>query len=187
MTALRTTTGHLLRGLRGRTGPPHTFGRRRHATPAARPSERPDDWLCDTIDAFGWAIQYVVGDEGAPPFAYTIGLSEYRHPELILFGTDQYTAGGVLNALGKRVRHRRPPGTGAPLTLDGWPHRVHLVRVPDSSGFLLGANFRYRAPGGPPVPALQVVHDDLWGRFPWESGYGMDRARQPVLGAPPAS
>jgi Domain of unknown function (DUF4262) len=66
------------------------------------------------IRRYGWFIQYVGGsemcslpgcrcsdqdDQGVVPFAYTVGLFGLQHPELLIFGVPQETAGGVLNDL----------------------------------------------------------------------------------------
>ncbi|PRX46773.1 uncharacterized protein DUF4262 [Prauserella shujinwangii] len=157
-----------------------------HGTYHHRPGSDHERWTRETIARCGWAVQYVFGDDEEPPFGYTIGLHALGHPELVVCGTDQYTAGGVLNALGALVRAGRPPERDRPISVRGWPHRLWLLAVLDSSGHLLGANARYRRCGDPPVPALQAVHDDLWGRFPWEPGYALEPGRQPLLGLPPA-
>ena len=68
------------------------------------------------IRRYGWFIQYVYGDpictepgcscsdQDSVPFAYTVGLFGMNHPELLIFGVSQETAGGVLNDLGDRIR-----------------------------------------------------------------------------------
>jgi hypothetical protein len=57
-----------------------------------------------------------------------------------------------------------------------------MIEVADSSQHLLGANRMYRAAGGPPIPALQLVWADDAGRFPWDDAYISDG--QPLLGTP---
>ncbi len=58
-------------------------------------------WICDhpgathgdylshlrgLIDEFGWAVQGVERDRIHPPWAYTVGLTAYRRPELVVTG-----------------------------------------------------------------------------------------------------
>ena len=43
--------------------------------------------VADDIHAVGWSVSAVLGDEIAPPWAYTIGLwLSYQGPELTMFG-----------------------------------------------------------------------------------------------------
>ncbi|MCE0767284.1 DUF4262 domain-containing protein [Pseudonocardia kujensis] len=115
-------------------------------------------WQRETIRRHGWALQAVLGDEEGPPFVYTVGLSGFDHPELIVFAVDQATAARALNRLGEYVRlgGRLGPGdtVGLPEGL------VSLLAFPDSADWLLGANRLYRMPGGPPVEALLVVPEE---------------------------
>jgi hypothetical protein len=117
-----------------------------------------DAWMRETIRRCGWALQAVLGDEEGPPFVYTVGLSGFGHPELVLFATAQATAARVLNDLGERVRAGRVLGAGETVALRNG--RVHLLSFPDSAARLFAADELYRAPGGPPVPALLVIPED---------------------------
>ncbi|MGI9004114.1 MAG: DUF4262 domain-containing protein [Pseudonocardia sp.] len=114
-----------------------------------------DAWQRETIRRYGWALQAVLGDEESPPFAYTVGLSGFDHPELILFAAAQATAATVLNDLGELVRAGHALTAGETVALRSGT--VHLLEFPESAAWLLAANDLYRAPGGPPVPALLVV------------------------------
>ena len=139
----------------------------------------------------GWKIQYVLGEGRHPAFAYTVGLSGFDHPELIVFTLPPAEAAGVLNNLGERVRAGRRLGTGGPLGFGkAWPHRVRLltVRPTACANYLLEANSLYRSLDGTPVPALQAVFDSPAGVFPWQRGYrscSHPNHRQPLLGPPP--
>jgi hypothetical protein len=118
-----------------------------------------DTWLRETIRRCGWALQAVLGDdEEGPPFAYTVGLSGFDHPELVLFATSQATAAAVLNDLGELVRGGRRLAAGETIALRNG--RIHLLSFPASADWLLAADQLYRRPGGPPVPALLVLPDD---------------------------
>ena len=123
------------------------------------PYDRYDAWLRETIRRCGWALQAVLADEdGSPPFVYTIGLTRYRHAELVLFGTGQTTAAAVLNDLGELVRDGGRLAVGEDLELRSG--RVHLLSFPDSADWLLAANELYQPSDGPPVPALLVIPVD---------------------------
>jgi hypothetical protein len=116
-----------------------------------------DAWQRDTIRRHGWALQGVFGDdeEDTPPYVYTVGLSGFDHPELILFATDQVVAARLLNELGELVRGGRRL---APLERVRVPAgEVHLLSFPEAEHWLFAADELYRLPGGPPVAALLVV------------------------------
>ncbi|MEJ3655687.1 DUF4262 domain-containing protein [Actinomycetes bacterium KLBMP 9759] len=117
-----------------------------------------DAWQRETIRRHGWALQAVLGDDDGPPFVYTVGLSGFEHAELILFATSQQVGGAVLNELGELVRAGRTLRPGELVELSSGA--VHLLEFPESAGWLFAANDLYRAPGGPPVPALLVVRDE---------------------------
>jgi hypothetical protein len=148
--------------------------------------DQEDAWLRETIRRYGWAVQAVYGEGEAPPFAYTVGLTGFGHPELLVFGMSQLSACGVLNDLGERVRGGQRLQAGMTLGFDNWPHRVRLLTVADSSPILFAANRAYQLPGSPPVPALQAVWDDKGGRFPWDPGYSVPVHVQPWIDLPPA-
>jgi Domain of unknown function (DUF4262) len=133
-----------------------------------------DAWRRDTIRRHGWALQAVLGDEDGPPFVYTVGLTGFGHPELILFATAQTTAGQLLNELGELVRAGRQLVAGQRVTTPSGD--VHLLTFPEAEHWLFAAEDLYRAPGAPPVPALLVVPvDELVGQ-PQVGSRGDDRA-----------
>jgi hypothetical protein len=88
--------------------------------------DQEDAHIGTIIRRYGWFIQYVYGDpictepgcscsdQDSVPFAYTVGLFGMNHPELLIFGVSQETAGGVLNELGDRIR------AGRICCLDSW-------------------------------------------------------------------
>ena len=45
----------------------------------------------------------VAGEGRTPPFASTVGLFELGHPELVVFGLDAESSGGMLNWCAARV------------------------------------------------------------------------------------
>lgn len=115
-------------------------------------------WQRETIRRHGWALQAVLAEEDSPPFVYTVGLSGFAHPELILFSTSQATAATVLNDLGELVRDGCRLEAGDVVAVRSGD--VHLLEFLESAAWLLGANNLYRLPDQPPVPALLVVPDD---------------------------
>lgn len=135
------------------------------------------------IRRYGWFIQYVNGDAGctAPgcdgrgqdsfPFAYTVGLFGMNHPELLILGVPQQTAGGVLNDLGAQIRSGRNLLPGELTTFKNWPHRIIPEEVPHPGLIVFSANRFYQRPPEHSVPVLQLSYDDKSGRFPWEPDY----------------
>jgi hypothetical protein len=117
-----------------------------------------DAWRRDTIRRHGWALQAVLGDEDGPPFVYTVGLTGFDHPELIVFATAQAVASRLLNELGELVRAGRVLHAGERVRTPTGD--VHLLTFPEAEHWLFAADDLYRAPGGPPVPALLVVPVD---------------------------
>jgi hypothetical protein len=129
--------------------------------------DQEDAWMRETVRRHGWAVQYVGGEEccgpsgGAPPFAYTVGLYGFGHPELLAYGLGQHSACSVLNQLGERVRQGERLGPGEPVTIDGGTHRVLLFPFRDDGDtpVLISAQRFYDATQDRPVPVLQVVWD----------------------------
>jgi hypothetical protein len=117
-------------------------------------------WQQETIRRYGWALQAVLGEDDSPPFVYTVGLTGFGHPELILFATSQATAASVLNDLGELVRAGRVLAAGDRVAVRNGD--VHLLDFPGAEHWLYAADDLYRTPGGEPVRALLVVPvDDL--------------------------
>ena len=114
----------------------------------------------------GWALQAVGGDppDGAD-WVYTIGLSGFDHPELLVVGEGVVkVAGVVLNDLGERIRAGdrfdvgdEVPFPSGPVTF-GLVHSAHIAR-----GLVAMWPNYYGRVGGelPPVEFLQVVLPDI--------------------------
>lgn len=62
----------------------------------------------EKVEQHGWAICYVMGEDGKPPFAYTIGLCAKGLPEILLMGLGQKATGSLLHRVVERL-FRRPP------------------------------------------------------------------------------
>jgi hypothetical protein len=112
-----------------------------------------------------------------PPWAYTTGLTACGRPELVVTGMPVRRAGRLLNDVAAHVIHAEPPRPGEQVRLTGGP-LIEIVRVAEPSAHLATAVALY----GPQIRALQVVHADDAGQWPWERGYRGVRGGQPVLG-----
>jgi hypothetical protein len=112
-----------------------------------------DAWQRETIRRHGWALQAVSGDEDGPPFVYTVGLSGFGHPELIVFATAQAAAARLLNELGELVRAGRVLVAGERVAATAGD--VHLLAFPEAEQWLFAADDLY---GG--VRALLVMPVD---------------------------
>ncbi len=110
-------------------------------------------------------------DKRQVPFAYTVGLYGIGHPELLVFGVDQQTAGGVLNNVSARIRTGGDLTSGEVLAFPGWEHRALVETVPNPGEIVFEANRFYRRPREWSVDVLQLTIDDCAGRFPGEAGY----------------
>lgn len=129
------------------------------------------------IDNCGWAIQGVQRDRVRPPWAYTVGLTPLGYPELVVTGMPLARSHDLLHDVAHHMLHDRVPVPGTHTQLIGGPH-IEIVGVSEPSAHLTLAVEFY----GARVSALQVVHADDRGRWPWEIGYRGVRGGQPVLG-----
>jgi hypothetical protein len=139
-------------------------------------------WYRDTINKHGWAIQFVSGSAGeSPAFAYTVGLTNFRHPELLVVGIDdQASAGGLLNQLGRRVRDGEIFRDGQEIVTSGPP--VRMFDVPNPGEIIFTANHFFGRPRFDSLPALQAIYPDAHGTWPWEPECHLSAERQPMPG-----
>lgn len=133
--------------------------------------------LTSIISRVGWAVQTVEGDQVRAPYAYTVGLTAYGKPELVVTGMAAYRAAKTLNDFAIHMLHGTVPEPGEQLPLIGGP-LTEIVEVERPSVHLGVAVEFY----GRRIRALQIVHADDRGRWPWERGYRGGRGGQPVLG-----
>jgi hypothetical protein len=130
------------------------------------------------IDRHGWAVQGVERDRIHPPWAYTVGLTGRGKPELVLTGLPLPMAASLLNEIATHVlRAAEDPVPGEQTALRGGP-LIEIVKVTEPTAHLELAIEMY----GTRVRALQVVHADDRGHWPWDRGYRGVRGGQPVLG-----
>jgi len=146
--------------------------------------DQQDAWLRDTIRQKGWAVLAVEDDpdDPIPGFAYTIGLTGFGSPELVVPGLDPAFAHKMLNKLAAKVKAGGVLDAGIEHQLPIWTTHLHIVQVtlmpvPSPDRLLLWAASEY---GPDRISALQVVWGDGAGHYPWERRYQLDRRQQPV-------
>lgn len=129
------------------------------------------------MDVRGWAVQVVERDRVHPPWAYTVGLSEIGLPELVLTGMAVLEAGRVLDSAAEWAVRSGAPEVGRRFEVEG-VGSVEVVRVLRPWAHLLVAARLF----GEGISALQFVHADVKGRWPWEREYEGVVGGQPVFG-----
>ena len=149
-------------------------------------------WICDhpgatqrdyhehmrqLIDSCGWAVQGVERDGIHPPWAYTVGLTAFRRPELVITGMGLARAARMLNGVAAHLLHAEAPAPGTQAVLLDGP-LVEIVKVDAPWAHLNLAVEFY----GTRIRGLQLVHADKRGRWPWDRAYQGVRGGQPVLG-----
>lgn len=149
-------------------------------------------WLCDNPDAtredylrtlrgfmdeFGWAVQYVEARRPYSPTAYTIGLTLYDLPELVVTGLSPGTSSGYLNAIARYCVEKADVLPGQIFSLIG-ERTFEAVAVREPAIHLPVAHELVESP----IRALQMVWHDDRGRLPWDRGFRSRRWAQPVLG-----
>jgi Domain of unknown function (DUF4262) len=136
-----------------------------------------NNYLQGLIDAFGWAVQGVERDGIHPPWAYTVGLTPHRRPELVITGMGLSRATQVLNGMAAHLLHAEAPEPGMQAKLVNGP-LVEVVKVATPWAHLNMAVEFY----GQRIRGLQLVHADKRGRWPWDRAYQGVPGGQPVLG-----
>jgi Domain of unknown function (DUF4262) len=150
--------------------------------------------IAGTIHRHGFFIQYVLGDRGHPPWAYTIGLAARGVPEFVVMGIDAESASFLLHRVHDDVTAGRPIRIGRDRrhAIGGIP--VRFLRVLDDyldvRLGLFGTAEGYNAStvGWPWTPRfLQVVWAAENRALPWSARYPARLRRlQPLLDVPGA-
>ena len=112
-----------------------------------------------------------------PPWAYTVGLTTFGRPELVATGLSPRRAADLLNGVAEHLLHAAAPRPGEQVKLVDGP-LIQIVEVAEPTAHLTIAVDLF----GPRIRALQVVHADDRGHWPWEPGYRGAQDGQPVLG-----
>ena len=68
--------------------------------------------LARVIEETGWAIQSVTGGRLYAPLAYTVGLTDFDLPELVVTGLRPDRARALLNEVAEHSLHAQPPRPG---------------------------------------------------------------------------
>ncbi|MGW1341533.1 DUF4262 domain-containing protein [Kribbella sp. NPDC002412] len=115
--------------------------------------------LVRNIRTYGWTMQFIEGDGVRnPAFGYTLGLSLYDHPEIIVFDPDPAFIHLGLKPLVWAVQTGEEFDEGDDLSAYfPPPEQAALLRFPDSATHLFTANTMFRRPGEGPIPALQLI------------------------------
>jgi Domain of unknown function (DUF4262) len=140
-----------------------------------------DDYLAHLrglLQRHCWIVQGVQRERNRSPYAYTVGLTAHGRPELVVTGLPYHRAVDLLNGVAEHVLHADAPRVGEVIPLRGGPV-IEIVRVAEPSVHLPVAS----AINGPGFAALQLVHADDRGHWPWDVGFRGGRGGQPVLGA----
>jgi hypothetical protein len=135
------------------------------------------DHIRRMITRVGWAVQYVEDDRRHASFAYTVGLTGFGLPELVVTGLRALRAMTMLNDAADDMVSSDAPSPGTTIAMsDG--SRVEVVRLPHPEAHLNIALDLY----GNELRALQLVWADDRGRLPWHPVFRSNRGGQPVLG-----
>ena len=136
------------------------------------------DHVGELIADYGWVVQGVKRERARPPWSYTVGLTALNKPEVVVTGMRADDAADLLNDVAYHLTHADPPRHGEQIP---WPGRplLEVVRVAEPTAHLNVAASIY----GPRVQAIQLVHADDRGHWPWDVGWRGMRGGQPVLGA----
>lgn len=136
------------------------------------------DHMREMIRRRGWAVQGVERERMHPPWAYTVGLTAHGKPELVMTGLPIEWSLPVLNAVAEDLLHRDLLLVDGTRTDLGEGFVVEVVELAEPTAHLLVAVELQ----GPALRALQLVHADHRGHWPWEPGYRGVQGGQPVLG-----
>ncbi|MDQ4011020.1 MAG: DUF4262 domain-containing protein [Actinomycetota bacterium] len=108
-------------------------------------------YMARIVTEQGWAIQGVERDRDHPPWAYTVGLTEYGVPELVATGLRLPRAAELLNGVAAHALHATAPMPGEQVPLVGGP-LVEFVELPHPDAHLhtavqlYGSDIRVRKP-----------------------------------------
>ena len=149
-------------------------------------------WMCDNpratqaeadarmwrlIEKYGWAVQGIEAGKNTPAWGYTVGLSGRGLPELVVTGLKPARLMTLLNDLAAHATHAEGPKPGSQVQLRNGP-LLEFVELSEPSAHLFTAVRMF----GPQIRAIQAVHADDRGQWPWSRGFRGGRGGQPVLG-----
>jgi hypothetical protein len=136
------------------------------------------------IAQHGWTVVGVFPTPEDPgvPFAYTVGLSGKRLPELAIYGLPVQVGPQVLNAVARQMVSAGGPLASGQRIDDVLDGGLSLVAVEMTATEDLNL---VREVYGAVEAAVQVCWPDLDGLMPWEQGCSLCADDQPVHGVAP--
>lgn len=123
----------------------------------------------------GWAVQYVGGDAETAPFAYSIGLSKRRLPELLMIApVDPNTAYQIINDVAKAfIDNAQTAQPGIMHQIITLPIQLRAVTDVEAfyRTFALTARRWNEHEHVTPIAPLQIILPDEAGRFPGDAAF----------------
>jgi len=132
----------------------------------------------EDINGMGWSIVCVA--DAPIPFAYTVGLTNYNHPELVMSGLPYQTMGVILNSIGEKIKNGEKYSNDQTVTGflgGGYELRFRKISTKKSWEYVAQAKNYFKPKR---ISALQVLWPDKNHVFPTEKGYKVT-AEQMVL------
>jgi hypothetical protein len=133
--------------------------------------------LVAMVDKYRWMVRFIEPSPTSPPWAYTVGLTAFDRPELVVMGMPMNPVHRLLNGLAEMVIDGTAPQPGSHLRFTNGLH-LEWVRLSQPTAHLHSATDLF----GQRIRAMQAVHADDRGRWPWDARYRDGRGGQPVLG-----
>lgn len=123
--------------------------------------------VISVVKKYGWCNQIVLGSEKSPPFAYTIGMSDKRLPELFISGLRQDISHVFLNLVCKGLLDGSFQGQDAEILNEvaTVPLMFRELDLLDVEKVMLGA-IRYANGSNNPIKFMQILFPDVNGNFP---------------------
>jgi hypothetical protein len=134
----------------------------------------------EKIKEHGWIVQGVMASQTTPEWAYSVGLRNWDHPEVVIVNLPMKIAHGVINEIGDRVK------AGEKFECDRMYDKLianyavifREVPDPEEGDWFNVAGWVY---GSKDWPVIQCFWPDMEGHFPWQEGYDI-RYMQPHVG-----
>ncbi len=149
-----------------------------------KPEDAAEQKICADVVTYHCHIITIPEDSRGPTYSFSIGLFwNFQHPEIIIFGLSQKTAGVVINEIRAKVESGGNFQAGETTGEFFTEGKAVFISVDAKAyrDFLGSAQWFYRCLDDK-FPVLQLVWADKLGKFPWEEGHDLQAARlQPIL------
>lgn len=123
----------------------------------------------EEIEKHGWVVQTETQNTKRPSYSYTIGMSEYKMPELFIAGLPPETGAWALNEMCKRMAVLGSVAGKEHEVIERLTNFPLILRRMPIDNPMSGA-YRYAKEKNLEITAIQVVFPDPSGLFPWETG-----------------